>query len=286
MSEPKNVTDEIGPQTPLECGCGQQFQARRVCGVMLPPKCPKCLPQEPGKPLGTLEDYRILTLMARAGVNVHKYQDATLENFDPDPDNQAMEAAQDFLDSWLARDELPFERHDWLFFYGADSAMTDGNVQVGATGNGKTFLGIALARALLESKRIPGQQAALNAIAYHFTTVEGFILETEATFRQESVTSELSLIARYSGYKLLHLDDFGVRAPSNHAVRVLDELAKSREGKATIWTSNLSPKVIAEQHPGLIRIVSRIVGECGEGRKYIVPFKGPDRRFARAKRTT
>lgn len=257
--------------------CTTPYEARKVFGSWLPPDCGCVAAQRlaedaerPARPeSSTLAD------LERSGVNVRRFGTATLSTFDDSADPEALEAASAYIESWPEGRYVP---RDWMYLYGADSkGSATGKVQtIGAVGNGKTHLGIAIARRLIEAGKLEPKY-------YRFTTVERFLLSAEATFRSAD-DSESKLLDTYERFELLHLDDLGVRDPSPHAVRMLDELAKAREGRATIWTSNLSPKLIAEQAPGLARIVSRLAGECGDGRKYMVAFSGPDRRVMRSRR--
>lgn len=259
--------------------CGGTYRAtRELYGTPIPPACEICLEASEELRRHSARNRTregILQVLSAAGVNVYAYQRATLETFDPAEDPQALEAARSWLEAW--EQPGPYPSRPWLVLYGDGSRVDQaGKTSLGAVGNGKTHLGIAIARALLEDGR-------LLAGRYRFVTVEGFILRSEATFRGTSDQSEVDLLSKFAGYDLLHLDDLGVRDPSPHAMRILDELAKAREGKATIWTSNLSPKVLAQQNEAYVRIVSRMAGECGAGGRFVVPFRGPDRRIQRSR---
>lgn len=263
----------ISTTAPRACQCGTTYQAHNVMGTWLPPHC-GCRTVPESVPV-TRTPAMLLSELERSGVNVNKYRDATMASFDATHDPDALEAAGAYLEAW--RTDTTYPARDWIFFYGADSkgSVAGGVQELGAVGNGKTHLGVAIARRLIEAGKLPPP-------AYRFVTVERFFLDCEATFRSRE-DSESRLLDLYARYELLHLDDLGVREPSPHSVRMLDELAKAREGKATIWTSNLSPNLIAQQHPSFKRLVSRLAGECGDGRRYMVAFSGPDRRVMRSK---
>lgn len=258
------------------------------CGFEYPgitEHCPECYPpsvpsvrDRPPEPeeREPLTDDEVLTIMEASGVNVHSFQGATLGSFEPEPEGNGLELAEAWVDKWRGY-RLRWPYRDWMFFYGDGSTYELGAATIGKLGNGKTHLGIAVARELLTHH-------LLSPTAYRFVTAEALLLEMEGTFRSKSEDSEFRLLSKYEGLDLLHVDDFGVREPSPHAIRVLDELTKRREGKATIWTSNLSLKVIAKQHGSLQRITSRIAGACGEGARYVICFRGEDRRLLRSRR--
>lgn len=258
---------------------------RTPTGKEVPERCPSCYPEgdterrarvsapEPAA-VGKYEG-DILGELERAGVNVHKYQDATLSSFDPSDDPSAMVAANSWLVEWRGQRErrARFPAMDWMYLYGADSSKE----RIGKTGNGKTFLAIAIARQLIE-------EGMLNPRRLAFATAETILLEAEATFRGGE-DSEKNLLRRYELLDLLIIDDVGVRSSwSPHATRLFDELTKRREAKGTIWTSNLSIPVLLQQGEGMKRIGDRIAGECGDGAKYIVEFRGPSRRKQRSMR--
>jgi DNA replication protein DnaC len=261
-------------------GDRRKWKLCEECGFEWPPfgdramKCPVCFPPPmPEREMRGKHD-ALLASLERAGVNVHQYQHATLESFDPNPDLHALDLAKRWMSDYTAVMNSRWPKHEWVYFYGSGSEVG----RLGGMGNGKTHLGIAVARALIETQR-------LGAGQYRFVTAEGLLLEMEGTFRSKSEESEARLLRQYEQYRLLHIDDFGVREPSPHALRILDELTKRREGRATIWTSNLSLKVVAKTMPELQRIASRIAGMCGEGARYAIRFEGPDRRVERSRQS-
>jgi len=248
--------------------------------------CPQCNPPPTLPPGGSpiwirdaepMEDGEVLASMEERGVNVRAFGGATLDAFDPDPDGMALNLAKRWIEAWEATADRRWPYRDWMYLYGYGSTLQGGRLSIGKLGNGKTHLGVAVARDLIQRRYVRPE-------AYAFVTAEALLLEMEATFRSKSEDSEFRLLDRYEGFELLHIDDFGVRAPSEHAIRILDELTKRREGKGTIWTSNLSLKVVAQQHTSLQRIVSRIAGSCGDGAMYAIAFRGEDRRLERSRR--
>ena len=236
--------------------------------------CPECFPPPmPDDIQAQSSDVMLLRMVEKCGVNMYQYQDATLDSFEGDHDKHIIPAVNDWARSFrTASGEWP--QRESMYLYGA---KRDGR-QIGALGNGKTHVAVAILRQLLS-------EGLVSTVSARFVTTEGFLLEAEATFRTGE-ESERKLIDRYAGYMLLVIDDIGVRAEmSTHALRILDELSKAREGKATVWTSNLSLKDIASAAPELERIASRIAGSCGDGAKYVLRFAGPDRRVSRSRKT-
>lgn len=245
------------------------------------PPCPRCYPPNPVPrgPAAARPDLtagEVLDAMAMGGVNMHAYHHATLANFDGRKDPHVMGVVEDWLAAWRKATGWKYASRPWLYLYGDRSELARGQVQLGAAGNGKTHIAVAVARKLFEDGQLAPER-------FRFVTAESLLLEMEATFRSDSPESESRLLATFGKYDLLVIDDLGVREPTAHAIRILDELTKRREGQATIWTSNLSLKVVAQQSEAFKRITSRIAGECGEGARFNVKFSGPDRRLAKSK---
>jgi hypothetical protein len=261
--------------------CGEAFQQIQTpSGQWRPSKhCretgPPDIAPEP-EPKGY--DGDLLADLHTAGVNVHKYRDATLRSFDAEHDEGAYTAAWAWIDAWAAGVGKRFAPRDWMYLYGSGSERKGRDVTIGQLGNGKTHLAVATARHLIEA----GQ---LHPSRFLFRTAETILLESEATFRSNSEDSEKNLLRHYERPDLLIIDDFGVRHdPSPHAVRLFDELTKRREARGTIWTSNLSIRVIAGAGETMRRIADRIAGECGDGSKYVQQFQGPSRRRERSRK--
>lgn len=272
---------ETRPRGCVDCGEGYN-QTKVPSGKWVPERCPTCHPAA-GAPEERIEggySGDILEDLHAAGVNVHKYQDAVLSLFDPTHDPRALQAAEAWLEAWENAPRRRFVPRDWMFFYGAGSARSGRSVQLGKLGNGKTFLAVALARALIERQ-------LLDPKRFVFRTAETILIESEATFKAQSDESEKKLLSFYERPELLIIDDLGVRHdPTPHAVRLFDELTKRREAKATIWTSNLSIQVLVESGETMKRIADRVAGECGDGARYVVKFEGPSRRRQRSLRVS
>lgn len=223
------------------------------------PACPDC--EAPDAPKVEAPD--VLKALHGAGVNVHAYRDATLDSFDGATDPAVMPAVREWLDRW---DGGAWHPRPWLYLYGSGSTTES----IGRTGNGKTHVAVAIARHLVETGRV-------GALGFEFLTAEELLLRVEDC-RSESKPI-LPEVKRLGKLPLVILDDLGVRSYwSDNTVRVLVELARLRESKATIWTSNLSPSALAASSDTLRRLVSRIQGETGK--PFRVEFTGPDRRLA------
>lgn len=222
------------------------------------PLCPDC--SEPEAP--QIEPDAVLAGLHEAGVNVHAYRDATLESFDPAADPKVLPAVREWLARW---DGGAWHPRPWLYLFGSGSSTE----AIGRTGNGKTHVAVAVIRHLLETGRIGSSGA-------EFLTAEELLLRVEDC-RSESKPI-LPEVKRLGKLPLLVVDDLGVRSYwSDNTVRVLVELARLRESKATIWTSNISPQSLAASSDTLRRLVSRIQGETGP--RFRVEFSGPDRRL-------
>ena len=264
------------------CGdCRAEYrQTKLPSGNWVPNRCPECHPPK-GAEREVESGYRgnILEDLYAAGVNVWKYQQARLQLFDPEHDPEALRAAEDWIAAWQDSPRRRFAPRDWMFFFGAGSTRTGKrDVRLGKLGNGKTFLAVAIARELIERQ-------LLDPKRFVFRTAETILIESEATFKAQSDESEKRLLSFYERPELLVIDDLGVRHdPTPHAVRLFDELTKRREAKATIWTSNLSIRVLAGSGETMKRIADRIAGECGDGARYVVEFSGPSRRRQRSVR--
>lgn len=226
------------------------------------PGCPDCaMPDE----VRTAERDEVLHALHGAGVNVHAYRDATLEGFDGTHDPEVLPAVRRWLAEW---DGGAWHPRPWLYLYGDGS--DEG--KIGRTGNGKTHIAVAILRHLLETGKIGSSHL-------EFVTAEEILIRVEDC-RSES-RAILPEIKRLGKLPIVVVDDLGVRSHwSDNTVRVLVELARLRESKATIWTSNLSLRTLGDASDTLRRLVSRISGEV-RGDEYAVRFTGPDRRITK-----
>lgn len=244
-------------------GCGADFQYVQLFdGMKAPERCGHCQERElrdgPEAPQGQRRD--VVELLGRAGVNVDEYSEATLESFDAGEDPQALEAVQ----AWLQEVRSRRRQRPWLYLHS------------GTKGCGKTHLAVAALRHLVEAH-------AASASKVCFRNAEMLLLQIEETYGKGAEDSAYRLVRRYAGYEVLVVDDLGVRGFTDHTYRIFYNLADARAGRPTIWTSNLSLGELESQHREMDRLVSRMLGACGDGARYVVGFQGQDRRAARAR---
>lgn len=262
----------------LSCtACHRQRTDVFLFGRWTPGECPECNPApaavspEPAE-RESIDRAALLRKLEASGINPRKYASATLDGFRLSHDSHAFDRAGEYVDRIRATKGDPYADRPWAYFFGDGASIVEerGSKRVvpGKVGNGKTFLAVAIARALIED-------GTLQPSAVRFATAERIILATEATFRSGSETSELRLIGEYAAPELLIVDDFFVRPPSPHVARLFDEILKEREGKATIFTSNVSLPVIHKFDPALLRLTDRLAGNSGESGRYVVKFVGP-----------
>lgn len=196
---------------------------------------------------------RILQLLEECHVDTAgPHGEATLEGFDPNPDREALRAAQEFVRQFRAG-----ERPN-LFLY--SKRPTEGV----APGSGKTHLAVAILRALLLSGDVTPRSAR-------------FVRETRVTItlrrliREGAPEDYLDELIRQ---ELLILDDVGKAKTDSPWLReLMFELVAGRESRATIITSNFSPGDLIKQDEAFRPLVSRIIAK-GPAKVLV----GPDRR--------
>lgn len=199
---------------------------------------------------------RLTALLDGAGVNVRKYGDATLATFDADPDRDALSAARQFVADFHAG------RRPSLYLF----SQRPGEQL--APGNGKTHLAVAILRELMADVEV--RPADLR-----FVFVPELLLEIQDTF-DNPTRSMLDVVKKYADPELLVWDDFGAEKLSDFAVRTLYTLLYKREGRANIFTSNLTLDAIEGRDTYSERITSRIAGDAR-----LIRLRGPDRRVHR-----
>lgn len=191
------------------------------------------------------------------GVNVRKYVDqspASFNAFDCNPDEGAYQAARQFVEEFKRGDRSSL----YLFGRRPNSAL--------APGNGKTMLAVSILRALAMDPAVPIKDL-------RFVFVPELLLEIQDTFDDPS-RSMLDVVRAYTRPELLVWDDFGAEKMSDFAVRTLYTILYKREGRANVFTSNLSLDQIEARDAYAERITSRIAGDAR-----IVELRGPDRRM-------
>lgn len=140
----------------------------------------------------------------------------------------------------------------------------------GSVGSGKTSLGTCLYRAWRDA-----------GAAGMWFTVPGLLDAIRAGFDRETRQYLASdLVQAVCTVPLLFLDDLGAEKVTDWVAAQLYTVVNSREERPTIFTSNLDLAALCDRLGGIDgeRIVSRIVGMCGE---HIYEISGPDLRQAK-----
>lgn len=234
--------------------CGQSFDWRLPKMVQHRPRiCPEC--SEADEAPSSDRESTIRRKLDEAGVNVDAYADATLESFEPGKDEDARYAARAFVEAFRKRKT----GRPWLYLHGP-------------TGNGKTHLAVAVQRKLIEDGLLHRRT--------RFVNFEMLLLQIQETYDKGDGDSAHRLVKRFADYELLTVDDVGVSGFSDHTYKMAYLIAEQRAGRPTIWTSNLSPDALQGEHSEMDRVVSRVIGNVGKGREFLVELTGRDRRVA------
>lgn len=213
--------------------------------------CPDCSEAEEAP--SSDRESAVLRKLDEVGVNVDAYAGATLESFDDSQDHKALASARRFVEAFEGRET----GRPWAYFHGP-------------TGNGKTHLAVAVQRELIER--------GLRHRRTRFVNFEMLLLQIQETYDKGDGSSAHQLINRYAQYELLVVDDVGVSGFSDHTYKMIYLIAERRAGRPTIWTSNLSPAALDGEHPEMDRVVSRVLGNVGPDREFLVKLSGEDRR--------
>lgn len=194
--------------------------------------------------------------LQQSGVNARKFGCKNFDRFSPVPDREALDAAKSFVQSFLggARPSL------YLYSTRPGDRL--------AAGCGKTHLAVAIMRTLMETSP---ETRKMMAFAYVPDLVDDYRRQYDEDAPPENLDQ------KYILPELLVLDDFGAQRLTTYAVEVINRVVYKREGRSTIYTSNLSlDEVDAKDDSGYIeRATSRI----SEAR--VVKLVGPDRRLQR-----
>lgn len=120
----------------------------------------------------------------------------------------------------------------------------------GTTGVGKTHLAKALCNRIYKNKK-----------TFVYIETSELLLEIRGSFR--TLTTEESIISKYSDPEYVIIDDFGAEKVSDFTIETLYIIINRRsklDNRKTLITSNLSIGQIAETLSD--RIASRIAGMC------------------------
>lgn len=200
----------------------------------------------------------VRTWLANVGVNTRRFGDKVLGGFDPKPDREALDAAKEFVKRYLEGGRPS------LYLYSARPGERL------AAGTGKTHLAVAILRAIFETD--PESRKSVR-FCYVPEMVDDYRRQFDETAQPEDLDH------KYIYPELLIMDDFGAQRLTTYAVEIINRVIYRREGRSTIYTSNLSLEdVDGKDETGYIeRATSRIAGEAK-----IVKMVGPDRRLMRA----
>lgn len=109
-----------------------------------------------------------------------------------------------------------------------------------------------------------------------FISVPKLLRKLRSTYNKESEVTEDQLITALEEVDLLILDDIGAENESNHAKEKLFDIVDSRQGRSTIYTSNMTPKQLLERDErNFSRVLNNdtdvfeILGENHRLRKFI-----------------
>lgn len=195
---------------------------------------------------------------------------ATLKNFDPEPDQQALELTCKFVRAvlgWKHGENRPPR----LFLF----SQRPGESR--APGNGKSHLAVGACRYLIEhglgqvyEYQYPRPERRCSV---HMVNSAEFISEVKSTYNPGALLSSDHVISRYVWPDLLVLDDVGAERAGEHNAEQIYLLLERRKNKPTIYTSNYSPSGLERRGADWERLVSRMM-ENGAA----VVLTGPDRR--------
>lgn len=133
----------------------------------------------------------------------------------------------------------------------------------GTTGTGKSFLAYSIGRELKD-----------RGYTVLFIDIVELLMTIKNTFNKSSDETEMEILNLIAKVDLLILDDVGANKQTDWAVEKLYDITNKRQGKNTIFTTNLSVQEMkAEREPLLNRCYSRMLNKAT-----IVKMYGVDRR--------
>lgn len=145
--------------------------------------------------------------------------DATMNEYQPA--NESQEKAKKAAAAYVL--DFDPKRPQNLFFFGP-------------FGVGKSHLCRCISRGVM--------QRGFSSI---FISVPKLLRKLRSTYNKDSELTEDQVITALETVDLLILDDIGAESDSKHAKEKLFDVVDSRQGKATLYTSNLYPEKLLEK---------------------------------------
>lgn len=198
------------------------------------------------------------------------------EDFDPNPDHEALERAREFADvcaNWFEAGR-PTEPPGPVVFF---TSRRPGEEI--APGNGKTLLGGIILNDLAERGHLriyTHERTGAQWPNLVFVSVTDLLDEIRACYGRGAERTVDEVIGRYLAADVLQLDDVGTESDSDDSTAKLFTLLEKRK-RPIIITSNYTTKQLAKRRVEWAKLVSRI-----RERMLGAVLTGPDRREPKA----
>lgn len=196
---------------------------------------------------------------------------ASFAAFDPNPDREALQLTQQWVaavERWHAAGKPGHGPNVILTSFRQGEEV--------APGNGKTMLAAAALLALAErgvGRIYHFERGGETWVSLMWKSSADLIAEVRSTYNRNSDVTAEQVVGRYTWADVLVLDDIGTEPGAEDATSHLFRLMDHRIGKPTFYTSNYSPKKLAERSPEWAKIVSRMSSSLRG-----TSLSGPDRR--------
>lgn len=192
------------------------------------------LAKEAQEHLKRLKHSKAMKSFDRYSIVNQDLQQATFANYRPVNQSQreALEDAQSYVSKFdpnvLQGQKYDPDRHPVMNLYFS-----------GEPGLGKSHLAVSIANAVMEK----GYPAV-------FISVPKLLRKIRNTYSKNSELSEDELFAALEDIPLLMLDDIGVENRNDWVEEKLFDLIDNRQGKHTIYTSNISAEQLLDKQQG------------------------------------